>query len=136
MGIAADAGHLQTLIDGVVFTDAKQDDQSSQVLCANYDKIIFFVDITAAGAADASIEMQVYLQVSDGTNWFDVVDAPFASLEYDHSQVINAPRPGTSQLRECFSWDVSADNFRIDVQSAETTAAKTLTVTISALGLL
>jgi len=133
-GQGSDVGKMQTLLNAVVFNNTKQSEQSAEVLCVGYRKVTFLVDITAAGTADDTIETQVYLQVYDGSNWFDVVDGPFASWEYDHAQVTNAPRPGSSQLREALSWEVSAPKFRLDVRSPETTATKTLTVTIKAIG--
>lgn len=134
-GAGSDIGRLQTLINNTTFNNTTQDEQSAEILCLGYKKVIFFVDILGAGTADTTIEMQIYLQVTDDTNWFDVVDAPFSAWEYDHSQIINAPRPGSARLREALSWEVTAPKFRLDVQSAETTAAKTLTVTIKAIGI-
>lgn len=131
---AHDIGTLQTLIDNVTFNDTKQDEQSHEGLCLGYRRVTFFVDIAAAGDPDDTIELQVYLQVWDETNWHDVVDGPFSAWEYDHSQVANAPRPGSAQLREALSWEVSAPKLRIDVRSTETTAVKTLTLTIKAIG--
>ena len=125
---------LTTLIDNVTFNNVKQREQSAIVWCPQYAHLMFYIDLSAEGPADAGIEMQIYIQAYDGVHWHDIIDPVYGTWSYDHDDVVNSSRPSAGLIRESHALPalslLSADRIRVAVDSLETTATKTFTLTV------